>query len=115
MTDVKERVADAGEEAANRAKGVADTVAKKADEVMSAARDVAGHLTEQSRQGAEQVAAHAQSGMRQATATIRAYPGLTVTAAFGVGVALGVVIGMNSRPTRRNDFSSHFHRPSWLG
>ena len=115
MADVKERVADAGEEAASKAKGVADTVAKKADEVMNGARDLAGHLTEQSRDGYRQVAAHAQNGVQQASASVRANPVLVVTAAFGVGVALGVVIGLNSRPSRRHDFSSHFHRPSWLG
>jgi ElaB/YqjD/DUF883 family membrane-anchored ribosome-binding protein len=115
MADTKERVADAGEEAASKAKGVAETVAKKADEVMNDSRDFAGHLTEQSRQGYRQVAAHARNGMQQASASVRAYPGLAVTAAFGLGVALGVVIGMSSRPSRRNDFSSHFHRPNWLG
>jgi hypothetical protein len=115
MADAKDRVTDAGEEAASKAKAVADTVAKKADEVVNGARDFAGHLTEQSRQGYEQVAAHAQNGMRQASASIRANPGLAVTAAFGLGVAVGVVIGMSARPSRRNDFSSHFHRPDWLG
>jgi ElaB/YqjD/DUF883 family membrane-anchored ribosome-binding protein len=115
MADVKERVADAGEEAASKAKGAADLVAKKTDEVVNVARDFAGHVTEQSREGYRQVAAQAQSGMRQASESVRANPGLAVTAAFGVGVALGVVIGLSSRPSRRNDLSSHFHRPGWLG
>ena len=114
MADAKDRAKEAVDEGAAKAKETADTLAEKAGEVMSDVRGYAGHVLEQSRQGYGQVAKHAHEGIRQADAVVRGNPGLSVSAAFGVGVALGVVIGISLRPSRRNDLSSHFHRPEWL-
>jgi ElaB/YqjD/DUF883 family membrane-anchored ribosome-binding protein len=114
MADTKERAKDAENEGAAKVKETADTLAEKAGEVMSDVRGYAGHVLEQSRQGYGQVAEHTQTGIRQAGAVIGGNPGLSVSAAFGVGIALGAVIGISLRPRRRNDFSSHFQRPSWL-
>ncbi len=103
MADVKERANDAVNEGAAKAKETTDALVGKADEVMSDVRGYAENVLEQSRQG-----------YRQAGAVVRRNPGLSVSTAFGIGVALGVVIGISLRPAKRNDFSSHFHRPSWL-
>jgi ElaB/YqjD/DUF883 family membrane-anchored ribosome-binding protein len=114
MADAKERAKDAVDEGTARAKETTDTLAEKAGEVMSDVRGYAGHVLEQSRQGYGQVVEHAEKGILQAGAVVRGNPGLSVSAAFGIGMALGVVIGISLRPGRRNDFSSHFHRPRWL-
>jgi ElaB/YqjD/DUF883 family membrane-anchored ribosome-binding protein len=115
MPNTKEQVKDAGEEVATKAKEEAGTLAEKAGDVMKDVRDHAGQLAEQSRDAYKQVAKHAEEPMRQAGAVIRANPGLSLTAAFGVGVTLGILVGMTMRPSRRTGFSSHFHRPGWLG
>jgi ElaB/YqjD/DUF883 family membrane-anchored ribosome-binding protein len=114
MADVKERAKDAVDEGTANAKESADTLADKAGEVMSDVRGYAGQVVEQSRQGYRQVAEQTQEGIRQAGAVVRGNPGLSLSAAFGVGIALGVVIGISLRPAKRNDFASYFHRPSWL-
>jgi ElaB/YqjD/DUF883 family membrane-anchored ribosome-binding protein len=114
MADAKDRAKDAVDEGTAKAKETADTLAEKAGAVMSDVRGYAGHVLEQSRQGYGQVAKHAHEGIRQADAVVRGNPALSVSAVFGVGVALGVVIGISLRPSRRNDLSSHFHRPEWL-
>jgi ElaB/YqjD/DUF883 family membrane-anchored ribosome-binding protein len=114
MADAKDRAKDAMEEGATKAKGTENTLVETAGEVISNVSDYAGHVLEQSRQGFGQVADHAQTGIRHAGAVVRGNPGLSVSAAFGVGIALGIVIGISLRPSRRNDFSSYLHRPSWL-
>jgi len=114
MADVKDRAKDAVDEGAAKAKETTDTLAEKAGEVMSDVRGYAEHVIEQSQQGYRQVADQTQEGIRLAGAVVRENPGLSVSAAFCIGVAAGVVIGISLRPSRRNDFSSHFHRPRWL-
>jgi hypothetical protein len=69
---------------------------------------------EQAQAGYRQVAKHTQEGLQQAGEVVRANPGMSLSAAFGVGIALGVVIGICVRPSRPHDLASHFHRPSWL-
>jgi hypothetical protein len=81
---------------------------------VSDVRGYAAHVLEQSKQEYGQAAEYAQKGLHQAGTVVRGNPGLSVSAAFGVGIALGVVIGISLRPSRRNDFSSHFQRPGWL-
>jgi ElaB/YqjD/DUF883 family membrane-anchored ribosome-binding protein len=115
MANTKEQVTNTGEEVATKAKEETATLAEKAGEVVKEVSGHAGQLAEQSRDAYKQVAQHAQKGIRQAGAVVRANPGLSLTAAFGVGVTLGILVGMTMRPSRRNGFSSHFHRPSWLG
>jgi ElaB/YqjD/DUF883 family membrane-anchored ribosome-binding protein len=115
MADAKNRVKDAVDEGATKAKDTSNTLAATAGEVMSDVRDYAGHVLEQSRQGFGQVADHAQTAVRQAGEVVRGNPGLSLSAVFGVGIALGVVIGISwRRPSRRNDFLSHLRRPGWL-
>lgn len=115
MANTKEQATSAGEEVAAKAKEETATLAEKAGEVMKDVSDHAGHLAEQSRDAYKHVAKHTQKGIRQAGAVVRANPGLSLTAAFGVGVTLGILVGLTMRPSRRHGFSSHFHRPSWLG
>jgi ElaB/YqjD/DUF883 family membrane-anchored ribosome-binding protein len=115
MANTKDQVTNTGEEVATKAKEETATLAEKAGEVVKEVSGHAGQLAEQSRDAYKQVAKHAEGGMRQAGAVVRAHPGLSLTTAFGVGVAVGILVGMTMRPSRRNDFSSHFHRPSWLG
>jgi ElaB/YqjD/DUF883 family membrane-anchored ribosome-binding protein len=115
MANTKEQATSAGEEVATKAKEETATLAEKAGEVMKDVSDQAGRLAEQSRDAYKQVAKHTQKGIRQAGAVVRAYPGLSLTAAFGVGVTLGIMVGLTMRPSRRHGFSDHFHRPSWLG
>jgi ElaB/YqjD/DUF883 family membrane-anchored ribosome-binding protein len=114
MADTKERAKDAVAEGATKAKEATNTLAETAGEVMNEVRGYAGHVLEQSRQGFGEVADHAQTGMRHAGAVVRGNPGLSVVAAFGVGIALGVVIGIRRWPSRRNDFSSRLRRLGWL-
>ena len=114
MANTKEPVRNTGEEVATKTKEEANTLAEKAGEVMKDVSSHAGQLAEQSRDAYKQVAKHAAEGVRQADAVVRADPALSLTAAFGVGVGLGILIGMTMRPNRRRDFASHFHRPSWL-
>jgi ElaB/YqjD/DUF883 family membrane-anchored ribosome-binding protein len=114
MASTKDQVTNTGEEVATKAKEDAATLAEKAGEVVKEVSGHAGQLAEQSRDAYKQVAKHTQKGIRQAGAVVRANPGLSLTAAFGVGVTLGILVGMTMRPSRRNDFSSHFRRPSWL-
>ena len=115
MANTKDQVTNTAEEVATKAKEETATLAEKAGEVMKNVGDHAGQLAEQSRDAYKHVAQHTQKGIRQAGAVVRANPGLSLTAAFGVGVTLGMLVGMTMRPSRRNDFSSHFRRPSWLG
>jgi ElaB/YqjD/DUF883 family membrane-anchored ribosome-binding protein len=114
MADAKERAKDAMDEGATKAKDTANTLTETAGEVISDVSGYAGQVLEQSRQGFGQVADHAQSAVRHAGAAVRENPGLSVSAAFGVGIALGVVIGISLRPSRRHDFSSYVQRPGWL-
>jgi ElaB/YqjD/DUF883 family membrane-anchored ribosome-binding protein len=114
MADTKERTRDAVDDGAAKAKETADTIASKAGEVIGDVRGYAGHVAEQSRQGYRQVAEQAQEGVRQAGAAISGNPGRSAAMAFGVGVALGVVIGMSMRPKKRDDLSSRLHLPGWL-
>jgi ElaB/YqjD/DUF883 family membrane-anchored ribosome-binding protein len=114
MADSKERAKHAVDEGATKAKEATDSLAETAGEVVSDVRGYAGAVLEQSRQRLGQVAEHAQTGIRHAGAVVRDNPGLSVSAAFGVGIALGIVIGISLRPSRRNDFSSYLQRPSWL-
>jgi ElaB/YqjD/DUF883 family membrane-anchored ribosome-binding protein len=115
MADAKDQAKDAIDEDASKAKQATETVAGKADETLSHVRDSTEPALERAQAGYRQVAEHTQEGIRQAGAVVRGNPGISVSAAFGVGIAIGVVIGIRLRPSKRDDLSSYFHRPSWLG
>lgn len=115
MNDLKDQAKNSIHDGTDKAKKVAETVADKASEMMGSVRTLAEQAADQSRAGYHEVAERAQQGIRQAGNVVRGYPGLSLSAAFGVGIVAGIVIGISLRPSRRNDWSSHLHRPSWLG
>jgi ElaB/YqjD/DUF883 family membrane-anchored ribosome-binding protein len=95
MSYAKDRMRDAiGERAA-------DSIAEKTSEMMSNARGIAGEVFDQSRERYRQAAARAEEGFRQASAVMRENPGLTVSAAVGLGLAVGVLIGLSVATDRR--------------
>jgi len=61
---------------------------------MGDVRGYAEHILDQSRQGYRQVAERAEEGFRQAGEMVRENPGLTVSAAIGLGLVVGVMIGL---------------------
>jgi len=92
---------DAIEEGAERAKGTVDRVAGKTGEMMTDVRGYAEHVFDQSRQGYRQAAERAEEGFRQAGAVVRENPGLTISAAVGLGIAVGVMVGLSMGTDRR--------------
>jgi ElaB/YqjD/DUF883 family membrane-anchored ribosome-binding protein len=82
-------------EGAARARGSAERAGEQAGEMMGDVRDYAEHLLDQSRDAYRQAAACAEEGIRHAGKVMRQNPGLTLSAAIGLGVMIGVVVGMN--------------------
>jgi ElaB/YqjD/DUF883 family membrane-anchored ribosome-binding protein len=95
MSHAKDRMRNAiGERAA-------DSIAEKTNEMISHARGIAGEVLDQSRERYRQAAQRAEEGFRQAGAVVRENPGLMVTAAVGIGLAVGVLIGLSMATDRR--------------
>jgi ElaB/YqjD/DUF883 family membrane-anchored ribosome-binding protein len=114
MADTKDYTKDAIDDGVSKAKKAAEVVAGKANETLSHARELAEPALERVHAGYQQVAKHTQEGMQRAVEVVRTNPGMSLSAAFGVGIALGVVIGISLRPSRPQGMASHFHRPTWL-
>jgi ElaB/YqjD/DUF883 family membrane-anchored ribosome-binding protein len=100
MADFNDQAKDAIDEGAETAKKVAVAVADKAADVMSGVRDYADRVVGQTREGYGQVAERAQEGIRLADAVVRGNPGPSVATAFGVGIAIGVIVGLTVRSRR---------------
>ena len=100
MADVEDRANDAIHEGEDGVKQGAEVVAEKAGEVMSGVRGYAGHVAEQSRRGYRQVAEETREGIRQAGAVVRGNLGPSVATAFGIGIAVGVIVGLSLRSRR---------------
>jgi ElaB/YqjD/DUF883 family membrane-anchored ribosome-binding protein len=101
MSHSKDGLKDAIGEGAAMARGSADKVAEKAGEMMSDARGYAEHVFDQSRRGYRRAVERADEGFRQAGAVMRENPGLTISAAIGLGIAVGVIVGLSMAADRR--------------
>ena len=100
MADAKDQAKDTFDKGADAAKKAADSVADKAGDVLCGAHGYADRVAGQAREGYRQVAERTHEGIRRADAIVRGNPGPSVAAAFGVGVAVGVILGL-SLPSRR--------------
>jgi ElaB/YqjD/DUF883 family membrane-anchored ribosome-binding protein len=96
MADLRDRAKDAVEEGTSNAKKVAEVVADKAAEAVSHVRTWAEPMLDQTHEGYRQLAEQAQDGLRHASKVVRGNPMPSVAAVFGVGIALGVVIGISA-------------------
>jgi ElaB/YqjD/DUF883 family membrane-anchored ribosome-binding protein len=114
MAEVKDQAKGSIDEGASKAKKVTDSVGSTAEETLSQLRDWAEPALERAQAGYRQVAKHTKEGVQRVGEIVSANPGMSVSAAFGFGLALGVIITMSLRPPKRHGFASHFHRPSWL-
>jgi ElaB/YqjD/DUF883 family membrane-anchored ribosome-binding protein len=101
MSNAKDGVKDAIGETVAKARVSVDKVAEKTGEMMSDVRGYAEHVFDQSRQGYRQAAERAEEGFRQAGSVIRENPGLTISAAVGLGIAVGVMVGLRMGTDRR--------------
>ena len=88
MSNSKDRLKRTIGDAADQARGSAEWVAEQAGEFASDVRDYAT-------QGYRQAAKSAEKGLRQARAAVRDNPGLTISAALGIGLLAGVIIGIS--------------------
>jgi len=92
---------DAIDEGAAMAKGTVDRVAEQSGEMASNVRGYAEHVLDRTRHGYRQVADRAEEGFRQASALARENPGMTISAALGIGLAIGALIGLSVGSDRR--------------
>jgi ElaB/YqjD/DUF883 family membrane-anchored ribosome-binding protein len=100
MADDKGRAKDAINEGSARAEKAAEGVAEKAGEVMGGVRGYAERVAGQSGEGYREVAERTREGIRRAGAAVRENPGPSVAMAFGVGIAVGAIIGLSLRSGR---------------
>jgi ElaB/YqjD/DUF883 family membrane-anchored ribosome-binding protein len=82
-------------ETADMARDSAERLADQAGEFASDVRDYASHIFDRSREGYRQAAKSAERGLRQARGVMRDNPGLTISAALGIGLLAGVIIGIS--------------------
>ncbi len=115
MADVKDQAKGSIDEGASKAKKVTDSVASTTEETLGHLRDRAEPVLELAKAGYRQVAEHTKERVQRVGEVVSANPGISVSAAFGFGIALGVVITMSLRTPKPHGFASHFHRPGWLG
>jgi ElaB/YqjD/DUF883 family membrane-anchored ribosome-binding protein len=95
MSHAKDHLRRTIGEGAALARGSAERAGEQASEMMGDVRGYAEHLVDQSREAYRQAAACAEEGIRQAGAAMRKNPGVTLSAALGLGVMIGVIVGMN--------------------
>jgi ElaB/YqjD/DUF883 family membrane-anchored ribosome-binding protein len=100
MADVKGQANDAISEARDGAKKVAEGVGEKAGEVMSGVRGYAEQVAGRAGEGYREVTERTREGVRRAGAVVRENPGPSVAMAFGVGIAVGAIIGLGLRSGR---------------
>jgi ElaB/YqjD/DUF883 family membrane-anchored ribosome-binding protein len=113
MADVKDQAKRAIDEGSSKAKEVTNSVGSTAEETLAQVRDWATPALERAQAGYRQVAEHTQEGIQRVGKVVSTNPGISVSAAFGFGVALGVVITMSLRTPKRHGFRSHFRRLGW--
>jgi len=82
-------------ETADMARESAGRVADQAGEIASDVRDYVSHIFDRSREGYRQAAKNAEKGIRQARGVVQDNPGLTISAALGIGLLAGVIIGIS--------------------
>ena len=115
MADVKAQAKGAMDEGASKAKEITEPVACTAEETLTQVREWAQPALERAHAGYRKVAEQTQEGIQRVGEVVTANPGMSVSAAFGFGVALGVVITMSiRRPPKPHGFLSHFRPLSWL-
>jgi ElaB/YqjD/DUF883 family membrane-anchored ribosome-binding protein len=95
MADMKDQAKDAIEEGASKVKKATDTVGGKADETLSHVRNWAEPVLDQAQASYRQVAGQAHDGLRHAEQFVSGNPMPSVAAVFGVGIAVGIVIGIS--------------------
>jgi ElaB/YqjD/DUF883 family membrane-anchored ribosome-binding protein len=94
MADAKDQAKSAIDEGARRANKGADADADKPGDVVIGVHSYAEQVVGRSREGYRQFAERTHEGIRHAGVVVRDDPGPSVAAAFGVGIAVGVLIGL---------------------
>ena len=100
MADIKDQAKDKIEEGTNWAKKTVDAAVEKAADVSSSARDYATQAVNKAQAGYEEVADRSQEVFRQADDAVRENPHLSVGAALGAGVLVGMLVVLALRSGR---------------
>jgi ElaB/YqjD/DUF883 family membrane-anchored ribosome-binding protein len=94
MADVKDEAKDKVKEGKIWAKDAVDAMADKAGYVASTVRGHAMQVADKAQEGCQEVAERSQEVFRHADATVRENPHLSVGAALGAGVFVGMLVGL---------------------
>jgi ElaB/YqjD/DUF883 family membrane-anchored ribosome-binding protein len=100
MADVKDQAKDKIGEGTNWAKKTVDAAMDKATDVSSNARDYAKQAVDKAQEGYQEIADRSKEVFRQADDAVRENPHLSVGAALGAGVFVGVLVGLALRSGR---------------
>jgi ElaB/YqjD/DUF883 family membrane-anchored ribosome-binding protein len=101
MSHGKDRLTRTIGETADMARDSAGRVADQAGEISSDVRDYVSHIFNRSREGYREAAKSAGKGIRQARSVVRDNPGLSISAALGIGLLAGVIIGISLGSDRK--------------
>jgi ElaB/YqjD/DUF883 family membrane-anchored ribosome-binding protein len=100
MPDFKDHAKEAIEQGADHAKKAVDSVAARTGDALSEVRHYAEPRLAEAQAGFRDFADQGQQGFRYAERYVRGNPGQSVAAVLGVGIALGVLIGLNMASRR---------------
>jgi ElaB/YqjD/DUF883 family membrane-anchored ribosome-binding protein len=100
MGDVKDQPKDKIEEVKNWAENTVDAVSDKAGDVATGVRDLAKQTLGKAQEGYQRVAEQSREVFRDADAAVRDNPHLSVGAALGAGLFVGVLVALALRSGR---------------
>ena len=111
LGEVKDRMSDARDqgraairEGASCSKKAVDQATDKVGDLTNVARNFVEQSVEQSKEGYQQIAEHAEEGVRRAGAMVQANPGTALTLVFAVGFGIGFLFSQLPRRQRERSW-----------